>query len=76
MPEVEALCNKLVIMANGVFRCIGSLSRIKELYGKGFDLYVKFSGVEELVLEGVQRLFEDAPAGQHDGNLQNSLMFI
>ncbi|CAD7957016.1 unnamed protein product [Amoebophrya sp. A25] len=42
MNEVEALCSKLCIMTNGVFRCMGSLPRIKDLYGRGFDLYAKF----------------------------------
>ncbi|CAD7927551.1 unnamed protein product [Amoebophrya sp. A120] len=55
MDEVEALCSKLCIMTNGVFRCMGSLSRIKELYGKGFDLYAKFEEPEDVRIKAVVR---------------------
>ncbi|RIA92292.1 P-loop containing nucleoside triphosphate hydrolase protein [Glomus cerebriforme] len=38
MEEAEVLCNKIGIMAQGTLRCIGSLLRLKEVYGKGFKL--------------------------------------
>eukprot|EP00391_Amoebophrya_sp_Ameob2_P006708 CAMPEP_0178983870 /NCGR_PEP_ID=MMETSP0795-20121207/1298_1 /TAXON_ID=88552 /ORGANISM="Amoebophrya sp., Strain Ameob2" /LENGTH=2833 /DNA_ID=CAMNT_0020674687 /DNA_START=350 /DNA_END=8852 /DNA_ORIENTATION=+ len=62
MDEVEALCSKLCIMTNGIFRCMGSLSRVKELYGRGFDLYAKFEEVSEKKIREVvrrEKLFEE-----------------
>ena len=29
MEECEALCNRLVIMVNGAFRCLGSIQHLK-----------------------------------------------
>jgi len=42
MDECEALCSKVGIMTDGLFRCYGNIQRIKQQYGKGFDLFVKF----------------------------------
>ena len=41
MDECEALCSKVVIMTEGVFRCFGTVPHVKSIYGKGFDLFVK-----------------------------------
>jgi len=42
MDECEALCSKVSIQTQGVMRCFGSISEIKQQYGSGFDLFVKF----------------------------------
>lgn len=41
MEECEALCNRLAIMVNGRFRCIGAPQRLKEVYGDGYTLIIK-----------------------------------
>jgi ABC-type multidrug transport system ATPase subunit len=41
MEECEALCNKITIMVNGSFRCIGTHKEVKELYGQGRELSLK-----------------------------------
>ena len=46
MDECQALCSRVGIMTTGVFRCFGTISRIKELYGRGFDLFVRFEEVK------------------------------
>ena len=33
MEECEALCNRLAIMVNGAFKCIGSPQHLKSKYG-------------------------------------------
>lgn len=33
MEEAEALCTKLTIMVNGTFRCLGTLTQIKNKFG-------------------------------------------
>lgn len=41
MEEVEALCTRLAIMANGQIKCIGSIQHIKNKYSKGLVLKIK-----------------------------------
>ncbi|GIY18801.1 ATP-binding cassette sub-family A member 3, partial [Caerostris extrusa] len=41
MEECEALCNRLAIMVNGRFRCLGSIQHLKTKYGQGYSLIIK-----------------------------------
>ena len=41
MEECEALCNRLVIMVNGQFKCVGASQHLKDKFGEGFSLMVK-----------------------------------
>ncbi|CAL1280710.1 unnamed protein product [Larinioides sclopetarius] len=41
MEESEALCNRLAIMVNGRFRCLGSIRQLKKKYGQGYTLKIK-----------------------------------
>jgi len=41
MHECELLCDRLAIMVNGQFRCLGSPQHLKSTYGKGYSLLVK-----------------------------------
>ncbi|RWS02688.1 ATP-binding cassette sub-family A member 1-like protein [Dinothrombium tinctorium] len=41
MEEVEALCNRVAVMANGKLQCIGSLNTLKEKFGRGFNVVLK-----------------------------------
>jgi energy-coupling factor transporter ATP-binding protein EcfA2 len=41
MEECEALCTRTVIMVNGVFRCLGAHTHIKQKYGQGYSITVK-----------------------------------
>ncbi|KAJ3338427.1 hypothetical protein HDU93_009523 [Gonapodya sp. JEL0774] len=38
MEEAEVLCQRIGIMAKGTMRCLGSVLRLKQLYGAGFKL--------------------------------------
>ncbi len=40
MDEAEALCDKIAIMINGRFVCIGSPGHLKQKYGDGYSLTV------------------------------------
>jgi len=42
MEEAEALCTKMGIMVDGHFKCFGSSQHIKNKYGMGFELEIKF----------------------------------
>ena len=41
MEECEALCNRLVIMVNGQFKCVGASQHLKDKFGEGFSLMAK-----------------------------------
>lgn len=42
MEEAEALSTKLAIMVEGNIKCIGPVQRLKNKYGKGFEIETKF----------------------------------
>nr|XP_029725334.1 ATP-binding cassette sub-family A member 2 [Aedes albopictus] len=74
MDECEELCNRLSIMVDGRLRCIGFIQRLKEKYGKGFNLLLKLNESEmqrgcELVAEIRQRFGCDLKE-EHDGMLK------
>jgi ABC-type multidrug transport system ATPase subunit len=56
MDEAEALCDKIAIMINGRFVCIGSPGHLKQKYGDGYSLTVTVgkgknpASVDELIL--------------------------
>jgi ATP-binding cassette, subfamily A (ABC1), member 3 len=41
LDECEQLCNKICIMKNGLFKCLGSPSYLKSKYGNGYKLIIK-----------------------------------
>lgn len=41
MEECEALCQRISIMVNGSFRCLGSTQHLKSKFGEGFTVIVK-----------------------------------
>ena len=51
MDECEALCDRLCIMVNGQFRCLGRPQGIKSKFGQGFTVLLKLNtrGMEEEV---------------------------
>ncbi|KAK8749806.1 hypothetical protein OTU49_015556, partial [Cherax quadricarinatus] len=41
MEECEALCSRIIIMAKGTLRCVGSTGHLKAKFGQGYSLQVK-----------------------------------
>lgn len=41
MEECEVLCTKLGIMVDGQFRCFGSVQKLKDKFGKGYNFILK-----------------------------------
>ena len=41
MDEAETLCDKIAIMINGRFVCLGTPLHLKEKYGDGYQLTIK-----------------------------------
>ena len=42
MEEANALCTRIAIMTKGVMRCIGSTQHLKDMYGAGYILNIKW----------------------------------
>ena len=42
MEEAEALGTKMAIMVNGKFKCFGSAQSLKQKFGEGFTVHIKF----------------------------------
>ncbi|KAK3793768.1 hypothetical protein RRG08_043414 [Elysia crispata] len=45
MEECEALCNRLAIMVNGRFQCLGSLQHLKNRFGNGYTINLRVGGM-------------------------------
>ena len=41
MEECEALCTRLAIMVNGIFKCHGSIQHLKNRFGSGYTLTLR-----------------------------------
>lgn len=72
MDECEALCDRLVIMVSGVFKCLGSTQHLKHKFSKGYILTIK--GGEEFsesddkvktVQNEIKQLFPSAQLKEH-----------
>ena len=44
MEECEVLCNRLAIMVNGQFKCLGSIQHLKNRFGEGYTLLIRVYG--------------------------------
>lgn len=63
MEEAEALGTKMAIMVAGQFKCFGTAQQIKNKYGRGYTIEVKFD------LEKIYRKFSDFSQKLKDDNL-------
>ncbi|UJR30912.1 hypothetical protein I4U23_018422 [Adineta vaga] len=43
MEECETLCNRLVIMVNGEFKCLGSVQHLKAKFGDGYTILIRIN---------------------------------
>lgn len=44
MEECEALCNRLAIMVNARFKCMGSTQHLKNKFGDGYTITLRVKG--------------------------------
>jgi ATP-binding cassette subfamily A (ABC1) protein 3 len=69
MEECEALCNKITIMVNGSFRCIGTHKEVKDLYGKGQELHLKLESPTKIEIAALQSKWSADGVGEGDSAL-------
>ena len=55
MDEAETLCQRMGIMVNGEFVCLGKASQIKEKYGYGYEIYLR---IKPLTVEQQNQIIE------------------
>ncbi|XP_057392440.1 cholesterol transporter ABCA5 isoform X3 [Balaenoptera acutorostrata] len=56
MEEVEAVCDRVAILASGRLRCIGTVQHLKSKFGKGYFLEIKLKEwIENLEVDRLQR---------------------
>ena len=48
MEECEALCTRIAIMVNGEFKCLGSKQHLKNKFGEGYTLSIRFKSCVDL----------------------------
>ncbi|RWS13138.1 ATP-binding cassette sub-family A member 1-like protein [Dinothrombium tinctorium] len=76
MDECEALCNRLTIMVNGKFRCLGSTQHLRSKFGQGFTVILKLRqemissemGVEK-VKDYMEKTFKKATIKDEHGTV-------
>jgi len=73
MEEAETLCNKICIVVNGQLACLGSPHHLRNKYGSGYTISVKYPDnkphlVKTVVLPALRRAFPSAEASDlHEG---------
>eukprot|EP01097_Dermamoeba_algensis_P002695 TRINITY_DN2067_c0_g2_i1.p1 TRINITY_DN2067_c0_g2~~TRINITY_DN2067_c0_g2_i1.p1 ORF type:complete len:272 (+),score=55.67 TRINITY_DN2067_c0_g2_i1:118-933(+) len=75
MEECEALCSRIVIMVNGVFRCLGSPQHLKNKYGEGYSVEIRTKGTGDMdrVKEFVNTLHGSRIVEEHKNKITLSV---
>ncbi|KAF8768213.1 ATP-binding cassette sub-family A member 3 like protein [Argiope bruennichi] len=71
MEESEALCNRLAIMVNGRFRCLGSIQQLKTKYGQGYTLIIKMKREDQENIESITTIKTHVESNLHGANLKD-----
>ena len=62
MEEANSLCTRIAIMTKGIIRCIGSVQHLKDKYGAGYVLEIKWTSTQEnaeLVKQMISNIFSE-----------------
>jgi ABC-type multidrug transport system ATPase subunit len=70
MEECEALCNRLVIMVEGRFKCLGSPSYLKNKFGIGYIVKIKTETTDRdhNLIEFMERNFDSCKLKDFSGS--------
>ena len=66
MEECSALCSRMTIMVDGRLRCIGSEQHIKDRFGSGYQLKLRFEEPEDSDMIPILRKIKDALENNND----------
>eukprot|EP01135_Chromosphaera_perkinsii_P005890 Nk52_evm23s370 gene=Nk52_evmTU23s370 len=59
MDEANRLCDRIAIMWKGQLKCLGSPTKLKNVYGKGFSLNIFFATEDDFIDDGTDTEDED-----------------
>ncbi|KAF2072348.1 hypothetical protein CYY_006343 [Polysphondylium violaceum] len=60
MEECEALCQRITIMKDGKLTCLGSIQHVKDKFGSGYSIDVKFK--QEYLDNGIDMVLTEFPS--------------
>lgn len=70
MEECEALCNRLAIMVNGSFKCLGSVQHLKDRFGEGYMIVIRCQTKSlTAIMEYMSDTFPEALLTEHHHNV-------
>ncbi|KAJ8939521.1 hypothetical protein NQ314_011088, partial [Rhamnusium bicolor] len=58
MEEAEALCTRLAIMVNGIFKCLGSTQHLKHKFAEGYTVTIKIKKHLETGTEAIEQFMQ------------------
>ena len=59
MEECEALCDKIGIMINGQLACLGKNQYLKQKFGKGYQLDIKFDQKKIKIVDKIMEVLDE-----------------
>jgi energy-coupling factor transporter ATP-binding protein EcfA2 len=75
MEEAETLCQRIAIMVNGQFKCLGSSNYIKEKYGEGYEINLQISALSYEKMNSMISNFENKYNEVKKDNIQEVLEY-
>ena len=75
MEEAETLCQRIAIMVNGQFKCLGSSNYIKEKYGEGYEINLQISALSYEKMNLMISNFENKYNDVKKDNIQEVLEY-
>ena len=77
MEEADAICSRIGIMVNGELKCLGSSQDLKNKFGGGYNLHIKWlDGSEDDWSRLVSRIEEMFPEAERQESLPGSRLWI
>lgn len=74
MDEADALCSRIGIMSHGRLRCLGENLHLKNVYGSGYKIDIRYQeGKENNVIAYMDKILPDANlvlGGAHVGTFE------
>lgn len=71
MEECEALCDRVVVMVKGQFRCLGSIQHLKSRFGEGYTVELQIS--DQSTMEALQEFVRNKLTGRVEEEMSSWL---
>ena len=75
MEEAETLCQRIGILVNGQFKCLGSSNYLKEKYGFGYEINLHISGLGEHKFKNMIYNFQNVYEKVNKDNIKEVLCY-